>query len=517
VSEGSILAIDQGTTNSKAVLVGPDGAVHAVGSRPVPISFPRSGWVEQDADAVWASVAGAIEDALAESGRAVDVVAITNQRESALIWDRRSGEALGPLVSWQCRRSADICDRLRSDGMEQWVRALTGLPLDPLFSAGKLTWLLDHVDEARALARKGNLCFGNVDGWLLWNLTSGQVHATDASNAARTQLFDIGGLSWSAELLELFSIPAGILPEVRPSGGHFGTTSDSDGLPGGIPIASMIGDSHAALFGHGCRRPGEVKATYGTGSSLMTVTSEPHLPIRELATTVAWMREGPTYALEGNVTATGAAIDWLAELFSLDGSAEVEGLAADTTDTEGVVVVPAFAGLGAPHWDPGARGVIVGLTRGTRLRHLARAVLEAIAFQIGDVLDAMAPWADEATGVLYADGGASRSDLLMQIQADLTGWSVARAGTPHVAALGAAYLAGLAVGKWDEADVAGLIHHPDRFEPQLDPDRRGEMRAQWRAALQRTLSDEASRRARPGGSSGSDIKSTEERWPVSTS
>ncbi len=398
----NILAIDQGTTNTKALVIDPAGRILARGSQPTAISYPQPGWVEQDALEIWRCTCAAIEQCLAALDRPdLAAVAISNQRETALVWERATGKPLGPCVVWQCHRSAAICNGLKAQGLGSILQERTGLQIDPMFSASKLRWLLDHIPDGQARAENGELCAGNVDAWLLWNLTGGRAHATDMTNASRTQLMSLVDLAWDAEALSIFGIPAAILPCIRPSSFLFGETVPVGSLPGGIPIASLIGDSHASLYGLGGFRPGSVKATYGTGSSLMTPTSQPIFSRHGLSTTVAWASEERsfdfaqqttpgfaqdahwqnmgtevrvTYALEGNIYATGAAVQWVGELLRLaDPGPEVEKLARTVEDTVGVYFVPALTGLGAPHWSESARGVIAGLTRGAGAGHLARA------------------------------------------------------------------------------------------------------------------------------------------------
>jgi glycerol kinase len=487
-----ILAIDQGTTNTKAVLVDSEGAVRARASRPVPIAFPQPGWVEQSASALWDSVVEAVEELLAGTPQSeVEAIGISNQRESALLWDRRTGEPAGPCVIWQCRRTSTFCDELRSQGLEASIRERTGLPIDPLFSAAKIRWLLDHTPEGMARAQAGELCAGTVDSWLLWKLTGGAVHATDASNASRTQLLNLAHCQWDPEMLSAFGIPACCLPEVRPSSGVFGCTKALGALKADVPVASLIGDSHAALFGHAAFRAGSVKATYGTGSSLMSPLDSPVPSRHGLSTTVAWAE--PThvrYALEGNITNTGGAVQWIASLLGLSGGAQQAAeLASTVSDAAGVFLVPAFAGLGAPHWDADARGVLCGLTRGTTAAHVARAAVESIAFQVRDVFDAMQRDAGISLPALFADGGASRNEHLMQFQADLVGVPVIRSASADLSAVGAAWLAGLAVGFWKSLEeLEGLPRQTTRFESRMEASRREHLMAGWRDALSRSRS-----------------------------
>jgi glycerol kinase len=451
----TLLAIDQGTSSTKAVLVDEAGQIVARGSAPVSCRFPRPGWVEQDPEEIWQSVLSAVAACLGDERPTA--LAISNQRESAVVW-RRDGRAVGPLIGWQDSRTAADCDRLRAE--EPFVRARTGLGLDPMFSATKLRWLLDR-------APAGDLCAGTVDAYLIYRLTGGRVFACEAGNASRTLLMNLAQPAWDPDLLELFDIPAAVLPELRRSDGGFGTTMAAGPLPGGIPIAAVLADSHAALFGHGSFTPGTGKATYGTGTSVMSPSETP-------AQTLAWLTDRPTWAYEGNIIASGAALDWMAETLGVDGGAGIEALAAPTSD--GVHLVPAFAGLGAPHWDRAASGVLTGITRGTRREHLARAALEAVAFQVCDVVE------DIPLQVLYADGGATASSDLMQIQADLLGRPVLASTTPEMSALGAAHMAGAAIGLWDLATLA----RPTReFLPALGDDERERRRSAWRDAVAR--------------------------------
>lgn len=477
-----ILAIDQGTTNTKGLLIDRSGRVAARASRPLAISFPQPGWVEQDAVALWESVIGVAGDCVEQAGGAgIAAIAISNQRESVVVWDRRTGAPVGPCVVWQCRRTAPFCARLREAGAEEEIRRRSGLTLDPLFSASKAAWLIEH-------AERGDLCVGTVDSWLLWNFTGGAVHATDASNASRTQLLNLDRAAWDEELLRLFGIPKACLPRVLPSTGLFGETSATGSLPAGIPIGSMIGDSHAALFGHAAFEPGSVKATYGTGSSLMTLTDAPALSRHGLSTTVAWAEPARVrYALEGNITNTGGAVQWLAEFLGVPGgSDEAASLAATVPDSAGAYVVPAFAGLGAPHWDASARGLICGLTRGTTAAHVARATIEAIAYQVRDVFEAMRSDSAAPLPLLLADGGASRNDLLMQFQADILGCPVERSASPDLSAQGAAWLTGLAIGWWSStAELDILKGETTRFEPQMSASGRAAKVAGWNEALRR--------------------------------
>ena len=489
---GNILAIDQGTTNTKALVIGPSGAILARGSQPTAISYPQPGWVEQDALEVWRCT----RDAIAECLGALDkldlaAVAVTNQRETALVWERETGQPVGPCVVWQCRRSAPFCNQLKTQGLEPLLRERTGLQVDPMFSASKIRWILEHAEDGFRRAERGELCVGNIDAWVLWNLAGGAVHATDLTNASRTQLLNLHTLAWDDDVLDIFGIPAAALPEIKSSSAVYGETVPIDDLPGGIPIASMIGDSHASLYGQAGFRPGSIKATYGTGSSLMMPTSQPVISENGLSTTIAWAREKATYALEGNIYATGAAVQWLGQLLGLEAPGPgVEKLARTVEDAGGVYFVPALVGLGAPHWKESARGLITGLTRGAGAGQLARATLEAIAYQVRDVFDVMQAESGAPLQTLLADGGASRNDLLMQFQADIIDCPVLRSTSRDISPLGAAFLAGLAVGLWaDEAEVEDLVPPRDRFEPQMSPEQREALYAGWREAVARTTLD----------------------------
>jgi len=488
----NILAIDQGTTNTKALVVGPSGAILARGSQPTAISYPHPGWVEQDALEVWRCTRAAIAECLGALDEPnLAAVAVTNQRETALVWERETGQPVGPCVVWQCRRSAPFCNQLKTQGLEPLLRECTGLQVDPMFSASKIRWILEHTEDGSRRAERGELCVGNIDAWLLWNLTGGAVHATDLTNASRTQLLNLRTLEWDDDVLAVFDIPVAALPEIKPSSAFYGETVPLDDLPGGIPIASMIGDSHASLYGQAGFKPGSIKATYGTGSSLMTPTGRPVISENGLSTTIAWAREKATYALEGNIYATGAAVQWLGQLLGLDDPGPgVEKLARTVEDAGGVYFVPALVGLGAPHWKESARGLITGLTRGAGAGQLARATLEAIAYQVRDVFDVMQAESGAPLQTLLADGGASRNDLLMQFQADIIDCSVLRSTSMDISPLGAAFLAGLAVGLWaDEAEIEDLVPPRDRFEPQMSPDRREALYADWREAVARTILD----------------------------
>lgn len=490
--DGMLLAIDQGTTNTKALLVRRDGSIAAQASVAVQTIYPQPAWVEQDASHLWQTVTQAIDDCLAQQpGMTVAAVAITNQRESVTVWERSSGKPLGPVVIWQCRRTAEYCAGLRDRGLEPLLAARTGLTIDPLFSASKMRWLLDHIPAGTQRAAAGELCLGTIDSWLLWNLTGGAVHACDLTNASRTQLLDLTTRQWSDALLALFDIPRVALPELRPSKAAFGVTVGVGRLAAGIPILSMIGDSHAALFGHAGFAPGSLKATYGTGSSLMTPTATPVFSAHGLSTTIAWALDETqvTYALEGNIAVSGATIQWLGEFLGMaNPAAAVAALAETVSDSGAVYLVPALVGLGAPHWNAQARGLICGLDRGSSLAQLARAALEAIAYQVRDVYDLMQAEAGTPLTTLLADGGATRNAQLMQFQADIVGVPVACADVPEASPLGAAYLAGMALGWWPTlADIAALPRPRTGYAPQMDAETRAQRYAGWQAAVARCL------------------------------
>jgi glycerol kinase len=486
-----ILALDSGTTSARAILFDHGGAVRAVAQKEFAQHYPHPGWVEHDASEIWTAQISVAIEALGKAGvgpRDVAAVGITNQRETAVVWDRQTGEPVCKAIVWQDRRTAQFCDRLRAGGHEKLIRDKTGLVIDSYFSGSKIAWILDNVPGARQKAEAGRLAFGTIDTWLVWKLTDGQLHVTDSSNASRTMLYDIHRGGWDDELLKLFNIPRSMLAEVRPSSGVYGEITSSVGL-GTVPIAGIAGDQQAALFGQLCTSPGLTKNTYGTGCFMLQCTGPKAVASKNnLVTTVAWTMDGRTdYALEGSVFIAGAVVQWLRDgLGIIRSSEEVGALARSVPDNCGVYLVPAFAGLGAPHWDPYARGTIVGLTRGTTAGHIARAALEGIAFQSADLLDAMRADAGEPVAELRVDGGASRSDLLMQFQADLLGAPVVRPAGTETTALGAAYLAGLAVDYWrTPEEIAAQRVIDRRFEPAMDPATARELRANWNRAVER--------------------------------
>ena len=486
-----ILALDQGTTSSRALVFDREGTVLSCAQREFGQIFPQPGWVEHDGREIWATQAGVAAEALARAGISAGQVAaigIANQRETTLLWDRQTGEPLHNAIVWQDRRTAPLCDRLKAEGLEQTFRGKTGLVLDPYFSGTKLACLLENILGARARSENGELAFGTVDSWLAWNLSGGHLHITDAGNASRTLLFNIHTLQWDAELLEILGIPAALLPQVVDSSAVYGETSKSL-FAAPIPIAGMAGDQQAALFGQACGSPGMAKNTYGTGCFLLMHTGcEPVTSRCNLLSTVAWRINGKAeYALEGSVFVAGAAVQWLRDgLGIIRSSGEVEALAASVADSGDVFLVPAFTGLGAPHWDPYARGTITGITRGTTAAHLARATLESIAFQSADLLRAMESDSGIRLSELRVDGGATVNALLMQFQADLLGVPVVRPRIGETTALGAAYLAGLAVGYWrDRREIATLWQQDRVFTPNMSRERAAGLRHGWERALDR--------------------------------
>jgi glycerol kinase len=487
-----ILSLDQGTTSSRAILFDHEGQIAGVAQREFAQHYPRPGWVEHDPEEIWSSQQGVIGEVLGSVGaRGSDIAAvgITNQRETALVWDRATGKPVYPAIVWQDRRTAQQIDRLKERGLEELFRERTGLVLDAYFSASKIAWILDNVPGARGRAEAGELMFGTVDSWLIYRLTRGACHVTDVSNASRTLLFDIDRLEWSEELLEVFTIPRSLLPEVKPSSAVHGTASlTEDGAQ--VPLAGIAGDQQAATFGQACFDAGQGKNTYGTGCFMVLNTGSERIESRNrLLSTIAWQRsESVTYALEGSIFIAGAVVQWLRDgLGVISESADVENLARSVPDSGGVYLVPAFSGLGAPHWDQYARGTIVGLTRGSNRAHIARAALDSIAYQVSDVVRAMEQDCGKPLTELRVDGGAARNDLLMQFQADLLGVPVIRPRVVETTALGAAYLAGLAVGFWSGLDeISRQWREEARFEPSMSADRRESLLHDWSRALERS-------------------------------
>lgn len=479
-----ILAIDEGTTNSKAVLVSKHGEIIASAASPVPTQHPQSGWVQQDADEIWTATQTAVSKCIAQAPDA-DIVAlgISNQRESILIWDRKSGAALGPVITWQCRRTADACAALRQAGHEPNVISRTGLPLDPLFPPTKAAWLIENYGR-----NSDDICIGTVDSWLIWKLSGGTIHATDRSNAARTQMYNLSENRWDGALCNLFGVNPAMLPQVQDSAHVFGTTKETGVLPDGIPIAAAIGDSHAALFGHGAFGQGDGKITFGTGSSVMTTIPEFIAPPKGITTTIAWSIKGQsTYALEGNILVSASILPWTASLLGLDGVDELLDLAQTVDTSEGVSLVPAHVGLGAPHWNAQARGLICGLSFGSGPAHLARAAADSMAFQVQDVFAIME---DAANGIgqLFVDGGPSRNRFLMQGVANALHHPVVPALNAEASAIGAAHLAGLATHFWPDLQaLSHLAKHDKEISVQSSPAARQTGLAQWRKAIDGTL------------------------------
>ena len=486
---GFILAIDQGTTNTKALLVDRSGAPVFRASASVPLLHTSKGFVEQDPTLLWDSVLKATAECVAHAvaaGAAIEAIAISNQRETALAWDAASGRPLGNAVSWQCGRGVEVCSRLASVGTE--FRDKTGLPLAPLVSACKWAWLVENEPCIKSALTQGSLRFGTVDSWLIHQLTGGQVHATDLSNASRTGLLNLRHLAWDSDLLAWFTIPVNAMPELKASSGPLGICKGLRGLEG-VPLLAAIGDSHAAIFGHGSYKNGTVKATYGTGSSLMALTSELPSDTPTLARTVAWAIDGDVrFALEGNIPMTGSAVQWVGEFLHMnDPSVEAARLSQTVASSEGVYFVPAMVGLGAPHWDAHARGTITGLGRSHTSAHLARAAVEAIAYQVADVFFAMEQAMGTHIGELHADGGATRNHALMQFQADILGCTVLRSANEELSALGAAWLAGLALGWWNStAELESLPRNTDAFAPRMHAADRDHLYRGWKAAVCRT-------------------------------
>ncbi|MGA7393585.1 MAG: glycerol kinase GlpK [Terrimicrobiaceae bacterium] len=485
-----LLALDQGTTSSRALVIDYSGSVLAVSQKEFTQIFPQPGWVEHDANEIWASQIGVAADALATANihpKEIAAIGITNQRETAVIWDRKTGDPIFDAIVWQDRRTASFCDQMRADGLESFVQERTGLVIDAYFSGTKVRWLLDNVPGARERAERGELAFGTIDSWLVWKLTDGKVHVTDETNASRTMFFNIHTRDWDDDLLKMLNVPRSILPAVKSSSEVYGETV---GTLEGIPIAGIAGDQQAALFGQMCTKPGMVKNTYGTGCfMLMNTGSKPIASKNKLLTTIGWRQGGQTdYALEGSVFVAGAVVQWLRDGLGIIRTApEIEELAGSVPDSGDVYLVPAFAGLGAPHWDAYARGAIVGLTRGTTAAHIARAALEGIAFQVVDILGAMEADSGIQLAELRVDGGASKNNLLMQLQADLLGVPVVRSRNSETTALGAAYLAGLAVDFYKSKDELASQWASDRkFEPAISDDERSGLRSRWHKALERS-------------------------------
>ena len=487
-----ILSLDQGTTSSRAIVFDKAGSIQAVAQREFEQIFPKPGWVEHNAQEIWETQLAVALEALEKVGAtAADIsgIGITNQRETTVIWDRATGEPIANAIVWQDRRTADFCRGLKEAGHADEIQKKTGLVLDAYFSGSKVRWLLDNTEGAREKAEAGELAFGTIDSWLVWNLTGGKVHITDVSNASRTLLFNIESMAWDEDMLELLNVPKSVLPEVRSSSEVYGETAE-DCLGGAIPISGIAGDQHAALFGQACHKSGMAKNTYGTGCfMLMNTGTEMVRSNNDLLTTVAWKVDGVVeYALEGSIFIGGAVVQWLRDqLGIIEKSPEVEALAETVDDNGGVYFVPAFAGLGSPHWDPYARGTIIGLTRGSSKGHIARAALEGIAYQSMDLLKAMEADSGISLSELRVDGGASLNALLMQFQSDILNVPVVRLTIPETTALGAAYLAGLATGYWESREeIAEQWQVDARFEPDMKEDTKAELVKGWEKAVGRS-------------------------------
>lgn len=483
-----ILSFDQGTTSSRSIIFNKNGNIVSVAQKEFQQVFPQPGWVEHDATEIWSTQLGTAAEAISKAGLTVNDIAaigITNQRETTVVWDRKTGKPLYNAIVWQDRRTADYCDSLKEKYTSS-IQQKTGLIIDAYFSATKLKWILDNVKDARSKADNNELCFGTIDSWLLWNLTQGKVHVTDVTNASRTMLFNIHSLQWDEELLALFSIPKSMLPDVKSSSEIYGYTENVLSAKN-IPVAGIAGDQQAALFGQMCRQPGMIKNTYGTGCFMLMNTGEkPVISNNNLLTTIAWQVNGKTvYALEGSVFIAGAVVQWLRDgLHLIQNSADVEKLAMQTSTSDGVYLVPAFAGLGAPYWNQHARGTMVGITRGTTSAHIARAALESIAYQTMEVIKAMQADAHIEVKELRVDGGATANNLLMQFQSDILATKVIRPVITETTALGAAYLAGLAVGYWkDMNEISGQWQIEKTFDPQMQASQKNDLIKGWERAI----------------------------------
>ncbi|MEX0770085.1 MAG: glycerol kinase GlpK [Balneolaceae bacterium] len=487
-----IMALDQGTTSSRAILFDQDGNIVSSAQKEFKQFFPKAGWVEHDPGEIWSSQVSVAAEAVSKANTTaagIAAIGITNQRETTIVWNRKTGKPVHRAIVWQDRRTADLCKELKAAGHEDTFRTKTGLVLDPYFSGTKIKWILDHVDNARKLAEKGDLLFGTVDSWLVWKLTEGKVHITDVTNASRTLLYNIHDLRWDPELLEILDIPEAMLPEVKSSSEVYGH-SGKEMFARKIPIAGIAGDQQAALFGQVCTKPGMAKNTYGTGCFMLMQTGDQPIESKNnLLTTIAWQLDGKVqYALEGSVFIAGAVVQWLRDgLGLIKRSEEIEALAGQVEDNDGVYLVPAFSGLGAPHWDPFARGLMIGITRGTQSAHIARAALEAIAYQSKDLLKAMESDSGIKLKELRVDGGASVNNLLMQFQSDILNVPVVRPTITETTALGAAYLAGLAVGYWDNLEIISKKWKVDKtFEPDMNASQRSELQEGWNKAVSRS-------------------------------
>lgn len=488
-----VLSLDQGTTSSRAILFDKDGHIAGIAQKEFKQIYPKAGWVEHDPMEIWGTQSGVAREVLEKTGirpQEVAAIGIANQRETTIVWDRHTGKPVYNAIVWQDRRTAGTCDALKAKGLEPYIRETTGLVVDAYFSGTKIQWILDHVEGARDRAEKGELLFGTVDTWLIWNLTRGEIHVTDYSNASRTMLYNIHSLQWDDTLLDELRIPRTMLPEVRPSSECYATTDPQTFGGAQIPIAGIAGDQQAALFGQACFEAGDAKNTYGTGCFMLMNTGKKVVSSKSgLLTTIAWGIGGQVdYALEGSVFIAGAAIQWLRDGLKLfDAAPDSEYYARKVNDTDGVYVVPAFAGLGAPYWDMYARGTIFGLTRRTKKEHIIRATLDSLAYQTKDVLDAMESDSGIDLQALRVDGGAVSNDLLMQFQADILGVKVERPLVTETTALGAAYLAGIAVGFWHKDDIKRNAKRDAVFEPQMDQEVREQLYKGWKKAVKRTM------------------------------
>ena len=486
-----VMALDQGTTSSRTILFNEKGEIIANASAPLTCHYPQSGWVEQDPQEIWTSQSKTIQEVLKKAAltmKDIAAVGITNQRETTIAWNRNSGEAIAPAINWQCRRTTDFCEELKEEGFDRVLRNRTGLVTDPYFSGTKMRWILENVPQARKMAEQGKLCFGTVDSWLIWKLTSGQYHVTEISNASRTMVFNIDVCSWDDEILAKFGVPIGTLPEVKQSS-EIIAQIDPDLFGGSAPIAGVAGDQQAALFGQACFEIGMAKNTYGTGCYMISNTgSEPVHSKHGLLTTIAWqIGQEVTYALEGSVFIAGALVQWLRDGMQLfEDASETKKMAESVSDSGGVFVVPAFVGLGAPHWDPYARGTIVGLSRDTNRNHIVRASLEAIAFQSAEVLQSIAKDTGQEIKELRIDGGATANDFLCQFQADVLGLHVKRPKILETTAMGAAFLAGLSVGVWkDQQQISKMWKQEKMFSPNISRDDSARMMEEWGRAVER--------------------------------
>ncbi|MBH5319557.1 glycerol kinase GlpK [Paenibacillus sp. GSMTC-2017] len=488
-----VLSLDQGTTSSRAILYDRDGNVVGSAQKEITQFYPKAGWVEHDAMEIWGTQSGVAREVLETasiSPQEIVAIGITNQRETTIVWDKHTGKPVHNAIVWQDRRTAEICDDLKARGLETYIREISGLVVDAYFSGTKVKWILDNVEGARERAERGDLLFGTVDTWLIWKMTRGQVHATDYSNASRTMLYNIMDLRWDEKMLQELGIPASMLPEVKPSVGHYGVTDPQTFGGAEIPIAGVAGDQQAALFGQTCFESGMAKNTYGTGCFMLMNTGEKAVASKSgLLTTIAWGMDGKVeYALEGSIFIAGAAIQWLRDgLKLIDSASDSEYYASKVKDTDGVYVVPAFAGLGAPYWDMYARGAMFGMTRGTKKEHIVRATLNSLAYQTKDVLGAMESDSGLTLQALRVDGGATANNLLMQFQADILDVPVQRPAAAESTALGAAYMAGIALGFWKKEDLAKKAASATTFKPKMDEESRNKLYKGWKKAVKRTL------------------------------